>query len=87
MRLGSALRAVAEQVPVPDLAALAEVSADVLVVAATGDRLHPPEPAEEAAAAFPRAKLVRFDSPAPLVTHRREVRALLAEFLALPSKP
>ncbi|MCG8914205.1 alpha/beta fold hydrolase [Actinokineospora sp. PR83] len=84
LRLGPALRAVATEVPVPDPAALADVRARVLVVAATGDPVHPAEVAEEAAAAFPRAELVRYDSPAPLVTHRRELRALLAAFLGRP---
>ncbi|WP_233158243.1 alpha/beta fold hydrolase [Actinokineospora bangkokensis] len=82
LRLAPALRAVAEQVPVPDPSALAGVTADVLVVAATGDPLHPVSAAEEVVAAFPRARLVRFDSAAPLVTHRREVRDVIVKHLA-----
>ncbi|WP_245614509.1 hypothetical protein [Actinokineospora inagensis] len=44
------------------------------------------ETAEEAANAFPKATLVRFDSPAPMVTHRRELRALLTDFLGVTSR-
>ncbi|GAA3020622.1 hypothetical protein Aglo01_11810 [Actinokineospora globicatena] len=85
LRLGPALDAVATQIPVPDPAALLHVSAEILVVAATGDLLHPAETAHEAVAAFPKATLVQFDSPAPMVTHRRELRALLVDFLGVPS--
>ncbi len=81
LRLGPALRAMATQVPVPPGSSVGAVTAEVLVVAGTGDRLHPTAAAEEAAAAFPNARLARFDSPAPLVTHRREIRALLTGFL------
>ncbi|WP_245931608.1 alpha/beta hydrolase [Actinokineospora auranticolor] len=81
LRLGPALHAVARQVPVPDPATLEQVDADVLVVAAMGDLLHPTETAEEVVGALPTARLVRFDSPAPMVTHRRELRALLTDFL------
>ncbi|WP_245782544.1 alpha/beta fold hydrolase [Actinokineospora terrae] len=85
LRLGPALDAVATQIPVPDPSALMHVTAEVLVVAATGDLLHPAETARETVAAFPKATLVQFDSAAPMVTHRRELRALLVDFLGVRS--
>lgn len=85
LRLGPALAAVATQIPVPDPLALTHVSAEVLIVAATGDLLHPVEVAREAASAFPKSTMVQFDSPAPLATHRRELRSLLSDFLGVPS--
>ncbi len=81
LRLGPALRAASGQLAVTDPVTLDRVTADVLVIAATGDRLHPSEVAEEVAAAFPRARLARFDSAAPLVTHRDDVRVLVRDFL------
>ncbi|MCP2272198.1 Alpha/beta hydrolase family [Actinokineospora diospyrosa] len=85
LRLGPALAAVATQIPVPDPMPLTHVTAEVLIVAATGDLLHPLETAQEAAVAFPKATMVQFDSPAPMVTHRRELRSLLSDFLGVPS--
>ena len=80
-RLAPALRALPEQAPLPDPTALSQVSAPVLVLAGTGDPLHPTEVARAVAAAFRHAELVVLDSPAPLLTHRREVRARLVDFL------
>lgn len=82
LRLGPALHAVATEVPLTDPTALTHVRARVLVVAAQGDPLHPVEVAEETAAAFPDARLEVLPSPAPLVTHRPQVRALVAAFLS-----
>lgn len=79
-RLGLALRALPEQTPLADAAVLAQVSSPVLVIGATGDPLHPESVARATAAAFPRARLELFDSPAPLLTHRKEIRALLVDF-------
>ncbi|WP_436492642.1 alpha/beta fold hydrolase [Actinokineospora sp. HUAS TT18] len=81
MRLGPALRAVATQLPVPDPESLRAVTAEVLVVGAETDPLHPVEVAHEVAAAFPRSRLVVFPSAAPFVTHRAELRELLVDFL------
>jgi 3-oxoadipate enol-lactonase len=69
--------------PVSSLAALAEVTARTLVVAAAGDPVHPVGVAEQIAAALPYAELVVFDSPGPPWSSRRELRALLSGFLAL----
>lgn len=81
MRLGPALHAVATQVPVPDPEALRHVRAEVLIIAAETDPLHPLEVAHEAAEAFPGARLEVLPSAYPLVTHRKEIRALLTGFL------
>lgn len=81
LRLEDALRELPEQVPVPDAASLAAVRSDVLVVGATDDPLHPAEVAKAVAAAFARARLEILPSPAPMLTHRRELRGLLVDFL------
>ncbi|GAA4621012.1 alpha/beta hydrolase [Saccharopolyspora hordei] len=81
MRLEDALRALPEQAPLADASPLRAVTSDVLVVAATDDPLHPTGVAEAVAAAFARARLEVFPSPAPMLTHRRELRGLLVDFL------
>ncbi|QIZ34960.1 alpha/beta hydrolase [Saccharopolyspora sp. ASAGF58] len=81
LRLEDALRELPEQVPVPDPAALAAVRSEVLVIGATDDPLHPAEVAKAVAAAFARARLEILSSSAPMLTHRRELRRLLADFL------
>ncbi|SDY36541.1 Pimeloyl-ACP methyl ester carboxylesterase [Saccharopolyspora shandongensis] len=81
LRLEDALRELPEQVPVPDAAVLAGVRSEVLVVGATDDPLHPAEVAKAVAAAFARARLEILPSPAPMLTHRRELRRLLVDFL------
>lgn len=81
MRLGDALRAIPEQRAVSDAAALESVTSEVLVVGAIDDPLHPAEAAKAVAAAFPLARLELLPSPAPLLTHRRELRGLLVDFL------
>lgn len=82
LRLRSALRELPAQVPVPDVRALAEVTAKVLVVSATGDPLHPEHIARVTAAVLPDARLEVLPSLIPLVTHRKELRALLAGWAA-----
>ncbi|MER7080281.1 MULTISPECIES: alpha/beta fold hydrolase [Saccharopolyspora] len=81
MRLEDALRELPEQAPLADAAPLGSVGSDVLVVGATDDPLHPAEVAKAVAAAFARARLEIFPSPAPMLTHRRELRGLLVDFL------
>lgn len=78
-RLPEAIEHLANAYPIDDRRALKEVSAEVLVIAATGDPLHPAEIARETAAAFKEARLEIFDSPAPMITHRTRLRALLQE--------
>ncbi|MGO1050535.1 alpha/beta fold hydrolase [Crossiella sp. CA198] len=80
LRLREALTSLPAQVPVPDVSALAEVTARVLVVSATGDPLHPEHVAKSVAAALPLSRLEVLPSLIPLVTHRRELRALLADW-------
>ncbi|GAA0650534.1 hypothetical protein GCM10010174_87750 [Kutzneria viridogrisea] len=82
LRLSSALRAIPEQVPVADATQLSSVAAPVLVIGAVGDPLHPEQVAKDVARAFPAAHLELFDSAAPLITHRKEIRSLLVDFLA-----
>ncbi|WP_433870417.1 alpha/beta fold hydrolase [Saccharopolyspora sp. CA-218241] len=77
LRLGAALRELPDRAPLADAAALAEVGAEVLVVGATEDPLHPAEVAEAVAGAFPRAGLELLPSMAPMLTHRARMRALL----------
>ena len=43
--------------------------------------MHPAEVAKATAAAFPHARLELFPSRAPMLTHRRELRSALVEFL------
>lgn len=81
LRLREALRAVPGQRPVASTSALAAASAEVLVVGATADVLHPPEVAAATARAFRHARLELLDSAAPMLTHRRALRSLLVDFL------
>jgi pimeloyl-ACP methyl ester carboxylesterase len=76
-RLDAAVESLPGQVSVADPSVLAHVRAPVLVIAATGDPLHPAEVAKATAGAFPHGRLEVLPSRTPLVTHRREVRALL----------
>lgn len=80
LRLRDALVSLPDQVPVPDPGRLAEVTAKTLVIAAAGDPLHPEHVAKSVAAALPAATLHVLPSLIPLVTHRRELRALLADW-------
>lgn len=80
-RLGDALRVMPGQRPISDVAALASVVTRVLVVGAVGDPLHPSEVAEELGGAFADARLELLPSPAPMLTHRSDLRRLLAGFL------
>jgi 3-oxoadipate enol-lactonase len=82
-RLGAAVAALPGQVSVADPAVLGRVSASVLVVSATDDPLHPEPVAKATAAAFPNSTLEVFPSRTPLVTHRRELRALLIDLVGV----
>ncbi|HEX6341639.1 alpha/beta hydrolase [Umezawaea sp.] len=79
-RLSAAVAAMPGQVSVAEPGVLARVTAPVLVVAATDDPLHPEPVAKAMAAAFPAGVLEVYPSRTPLVTHRRELRALLVDF-------
>jgi 3-oxoadipate enol-lactonase len=76
-RLQQAIEQLSATYPIADRRALAQVTAKVLIIAATGDPLHPTHVAEQTAAAFRDAELIVFDSPAPMITHRAELRACL----------
>ncbi|TDC94054.1 alpha/beta hydrolase [Saccharopolyspora aridisoli] len=80
-RLSEALRALPEQVPVTDAGALSDAIAEVLVIGATGDPVHPASAAKATAAAFRSARLELLESRAPMLTHRRQLRDLLTNFL------
>lgn len=83
LRLGGALRVLAGRVPVCSATSLAAVSARVLVVSGVADPLHPEAVATATAAAFGNAELHVLGSPCPLLTHRTEIRSLLAQFLGV----
>lgn len=82
--VAAVLRALPALAPVPDRHLLRSVSADVLVLAQEGDRLHPSQVAREIAAVLPRARLVLFDRPGVVFRERRRLRELVVEFLDGP---
>ncbi len=82
-RLGAAVAALPGQVAVADPSVLGRVTAPVLVVAASGDPLHPEPVAKATASAFPSSTFEVFPSRTPLVTHRRELRALLVDLVGV----
>ncbi|TCO65186.1 alpha/beta fold hydrolase [Actinocrispum wychmicini] len=79
-RLTAAIELLAGTFPVEDRRVLADVDVPVLVIGAVGDTLHPADVARATAKAFPHGVLELFDSPAPLITHRAQVRSLLQGF-------
>ena len=79
--LPALVRSLAATAPVADRSALGAVSTEVLVVGQEGDDVHPASVAREVAAALPRARLVVFDRPGLAWHWRRELRALLSDFL------
>src|SRR5262249_29984093 len=81
-RLTDAIELLAGTYPIDDRGALARVDVPVLVIGAVGDALPPADVARETAKAFPRSVLGLFDSPAPLITHRAQVRSLLQGFFS-----
>nr|WP_042182388.1 alpha/beta hydrolase [Kibdelosporangium sp. MJ126-NF4]CEL14958.1 Beta-ketoadipate enol-lactone hydrolase [Kibdelosporangium sp. MJ126-NF4]CTQ93449.1 Beta-ketoadipate enol-lactone hydrolase (EC 3.1.1.24) [Kibdelosporangium sp. MJ126-NF4] len=76
-RLTTAIDQLSAQFPVADREALRHVTAPTLVIGAVGDPLHPADIARETAAAFGKGELELFDSPAPMITHRAQLRGLL----------
>ncbi|MDI2031171.1 alpha/beta fold hydrolase [Saccharopolyspora sp. TS4A08] len=80
-RLAEALRELPEQIPVADASALSRASAEVLVIGATSDPMHPASAAKATAAAFGDARLELLESQAPMLTHRKLLRDLLTGFL------
>ncbi|TDB78851.1 alpha/beta fold hydrolase [Micromonospora sp. KC721] len=70
-----------EQAPLADVAALATVTAPVLVIGCVGDDLHPAHVAEELAAALPHATLHVYDRPGFGWTDRADLRDRISTFL------
>ncbi len=81
LRLREALRSVPHQPPLSDRTALAAVTAEVLVIGAVDDPLHPAGVAEDLARALPNARSEPLNSAAPMLTHRTELRGLLTDLL------
>jgi pimeloyl-ACP methyl ester carboxylesterase len=79
------LDALATDVPVPDPGLLAQVTADVLVLGAEDDEVHPVSVARDVAAALPGARLALFARPRPLVHDRARLRGLITAHLAGPT--
>ncbi|GGM13069.1 MULTISPECIES: alpha/beta fold hydrolase [Micromonospora] len=79
--LAPGLATLADQVPLPDRAALSAVTAPALVIGCAGDDLHPVPVAEELAAALPGAELHVYDRPGVLWSERADLRARISEFL------
>ncbi|MFD1148971.1 alpha/beta fold hydrolase [Saccharothrix hoggarensis] len=77
-RLDGALAELPGQVAVADRAALARVTAPVLVIGATRDPLHPEDVAKQVAGAFPNGRLELVPS---WLAHRADVRGWLSDFL------
>jgi 3-oxoadipate enol-lactonase len=65
----------------PDRAVLSAVAVPALVIGCRGDVAHPPEVAEQLAAALPNATLHIYHQAAVLWTNRTDLRARVSEFL------
>jgi pimeloyl-ACP methyl ester carboxylesterase len=70
-----------DEVALADRAALRAVTAPALVIGCRGDVAHPPQVAEELAAALPHASLHIYDQAAIVWTHRTDLRSRISEFL------
>jgi 3-oxoadipate enol-lactonase len=82
--LAAELAGLPQLAAVPDRAALAGVSAQVLVIGCHGDRAHPASVAEAVAAALPAASLHLYARPGLLWTQRTDLRGRIAGFLNAP---
>jgi pimeloyl-ACP methyl ester carboxylesterase len=76
-----ALRELPGQHPLDDRAVLGSVRVPALVIGQYGDDAHPAAVAEQLAEALPNGRLSLFDAGGVLWTHRRELRALIGDFL------
>lgn len=76
------LRALPDDVAVPDVGALARVGAEVLVLAQEDDPVHPVAVARQVAQALPHARLVVFERPGVLFRERARLRSLVVGHLS-----
>lgn len=79
--LAPGLLSLADQVPVPDPAALSAVTARTLVIGCEGDELHPASVARQLAEAVPGALLHLYDQPDVLWNQRADLRRRISTFL------
>lgn len=79
--LSSGLLTLPDQVPVPDVNLLRDVSAKVLVIGCIGDDLHPASVAEELASVLPDATLHIYNRPSVLWHERADLRERVSGFL------
>ncbi len=79
--LSSGLLTLPDQVPVPDVGLLRDVSAQVLVIGCIGDDLHPSSVAEQLAAVLPDVRLHIYNRPAVLWHERADLRERISTFL------
>jgi 3-oxoadipate enol-lactonase len=79
--LAPGLASLPEQAPLRDTGAFTAVTAPALVIACTGDDLHPVPVAERLAAALPHATLHVYDRPGVLWTERADLRERISTFL------
>ncbi len=80
--LAAGLATLLDQVPVPDRAMLAEVRAEVLILATRDDDMHPVSVAEELAAVLPHATLHVYDEPGVVWVQRTDLRDRISGFLS-----
>jgi len=85
--LGAGLADLPDQVAVPDPEALTKVTAPTLVIACTGDELHPVGVARRLAGLLPAAVLHVYDRPGVLWTARADLRARIGAFLSGKAGP
>lgn len=79
--LADSLAGLPTQTTIERLDQLTAVTADALVIGASGDPLHPADIARQLAEVLPRATLHVYDGPGVLWTHRGDLRARISGFL------
>ena len=79
--LAPGLSSLPDQVAVADRTALADVTAEALVIGCQGDDLHPAAVAEQLAGVLPKATLHVYAKPGVLWTQRADLRERIAGFL------
>jgi pimeloyl-ACP methyl ester carboxylesterase len=79
--LAPGLASLPEEIPVEDRMALADVTAEALVIGCRGDDVHPASVAEELAEVLPKSTLYIYDRPGVLWTQRSDLRDRIAGFL------